>query len=419
MKLYGILFIVIFLIDLCTARDKFLDRRSLQDYIDSFIDIGKLKNEGVLSLNGTTLRKIWSFFKAKYHRWYSSTGEEGARLHIFRDHLKYVLESNFEKLRTYRLALNEFSDWTLAEFNAFKNGLNVPANLRRDFIDDESDEDEAQRSLSKFYRRHYHARRLKRSLKTRQYKDRRFLLDWFDKFFDKDKNKNDTSKQTNIVDWRAKNVVGPIRTQGKCGSCYAFATVAVMETLYAIKTNSQNVTELSPQQIVDCSSDGNNGCSGGNFPPSVSYLSAKGGKIATEASYPYGGKKDSCRKNDANEIELGKVEYAEVPVGDENKLAEALTNTGPIFIGIDASHLRFMFYKSGILNIKSCKNRPQDMNHAVVIVGHGYDEGRKIPYWIIKNSWGTKWGESGYLRLIKDAGNMCGVASMAFSAKLT
>ncbi|CAF1140679.1 unnamed protein product [Rotaria sordida] len=200
MKLYGILFIVIFLIGLCTASDEHPGRTPLQGYVEKFVDAGKLKYQGVLSLNNPVLRRIWSFFKAKYHRSYSSTEEERARLHIFRDHLKYVLISNFEKLRTFQLELNEFSDWTLAEFNAFKNGLNVPASLRRDFIDDESDEDEAQRSLSKLYQRHYHVRRLKRNLKTHQYKHRQFFHDGFDKFANRDNGNNDTNQQTNIVD---------------------------------------------------------------------------------------------------------------------------------------------------------------------------------------------------------------------------
>jgi len=74
MKLYGILFAVIFLISLCTASDELLGRTSLQDYIDSFIDAARFKYQGVLSLNDTAIRRIWSFFKAKYHRLYSSSG---------------------------------------------------------------------------------------------------------------------------------------------------------------------------------------------------------------------------------------------------------------------------------------------------------------------------------------------------------
>ncbi|CAF1330228.1 unnamed protein product [Rotaria sordida] len=419
MKLYGILFAIIFLIGLCTARDKFLGRTSLQNYVDSFVNTGELKYQGVLSLNNTVLRKIWSFFKAKYRRLYSSTGEERTRLRLFRDHLIYVLKSNLKKIHTYRLGLNEFSDLTLAEFRALKTGLKISRSSRRDFIEDDSNDDELQRSSSKLYQRYYHARRLKRNLKTRQYKDRQFFDDGFEQFFNRDNDNNNTDQQSNGFEWRKKNVVGPIRSQGQCGSCYAFAMAAVFESLYAIKTNSQNVIQLSPQQIVDCSSDGNFGCNGGDFLPTVNYLSAKGGKIATEASYPYGVKEDSCRKNDINEIELGQVEYEEIPVGDEQKLAEALTNNGPMYIAFDAMHKDFMYYQSGVLEIDSCRNDPYILSHAMTLVGYGYDEELQKPYWIIKNSYGTDWGENGYLRVAKDAGNMCGVASWAYSTKLT
>ncbi|CAF4578473.1 unnamed protein product [Rotaria magnacalcarata] len=78
-----------------------------------------------------------------------------------------------------------------------------------------------------------------------------------------------------------------------------------------------------------------------------------------------------------------------------------------------------MFYKTGVLKIDNCPTRRQDMDHAMAVVGYGYDDALKSSYWIIKNSWGTKWGEHGYLRLAKDAGNMCGVASMAYYGKLT
>ncbi|CAF3348590.1 unnamed protein product [Rotaria sp. Silwood2] len=418
MKLCVILFTLILLIGLCTSREEPLDRRSLQDFVDGFVDAAKFKFQGVLSINDSAISQIWSFFKTRYQRFYSSSEEEKARLRIFRDHLKYVLESNLQKLRTYQLELNEFADWTLAEFNALKKGLNVPASLRRDLIDDEPDEDALRRSLTKLYQRHHHSRRLKRNLNKLQHKDRRFWRDWFDNFFNNDKNKNDTNQQTNVFDWRTKNLVSSIKDQAKCGCCYAFATAAVLETLYALKTKSQNVIEFSAQQITDCSS-GNNGCRGGNFPPSVRYLSGKGGKIATHASYPFVGQQQSCRTSGINEIDLGKVEYVAIPLGDEKKIAESLTNYGPIFIGIDADSKLFMFYKNGILSIDNCPTRPQDMDHAMTIVGYGYDQALKTPYWIIKNSWGTKWGENGYLRLIKDAGNMCGVASMAYYGKLS
>ncbi|CAF3825991.1 unnamed protein product [Rotaria sp. Silwood1] len=422
MKLYVILFTLILLISFCTSTDQLLARRSLQDYVDHFVDTGKIQfRGGTLKLNDTVIRQIWSFFKAKYHRLYSSNGEEGERLRIFVKHLKYVLKSNFEKSHTYQLGLNQFSDWTLAEFDALKKGLKVPLRLRRNIMDDESDEGALQRSLTRLYQRHDDSRRLKQNLQKRRYKDRRFSDDWFDKLLNQERDNNDTNPLPNVFDWRTKNVVSPIKNQGRCGSCYAFASVAVLETVYAIKINAENVTEFSPQQIVDCSSEeyDNSGCFGGLFQPTMNYLIGKGGKIATDTSYPYIGKQDSCRTDGINEIDLGQVEYVDIPVGDEKQMAEALIKNGPIFIGLDADSELFMFYQSGILKIDSCPNGRYDMDHAMVVVGYAYDEELKLPYWIIKNSWGTGWGESGYLRLVKDADNMCGIATMASYAKLT
>jgi hypothetical protein len=356
--------------------------------------------------------------------------EEKQRLQIFRDHLKYVLESNLQKLRSFQLELNEYADWSTDEFNSLKKGLIVSTSLRRRIFNDDVDdfdEDSVRRSLQKLYARHYYARRIKRSMIHRRnhhrFHDRRGFSDWFWNLFKSNdsssNNNNGGGQSTNSFDWRSQNVVGSIKDQLKCGCCYAFATAAVLESLYAIKTKARSVTDLSPQQITDCSSNGNNGCSGGNFPPSIRYVAGQGGKLATWASYPYAGKKQSCQTSGLNQISLGQVDYSAIPQGDENAMAQALVNNGPLFIGLDADSKLFMFYKSGVLSIDSCPNRRQDMDHAMVVVGYGYDNAMKMPYWIIKNSWAEKWGESGYLRLAKDKGNMCGIASMAYYGKLS
>jgi C1A family cysteine protease len=346
--------------------------------------------------------------------------EEKQRLQVFREHLKYVLDSNLGKLQTFKLELNEFADWTTDEFNSLKKGLIVSSSLRRDFEDENPDDNDSyRRSLKKLYQRHYHLRRIKRNLHRRQFTNKRFFGNWWANLFG---NKTTTTTQptnTDSFDWRTKNVVSSIKSQLKCGCCYAFATAAVMESIYAIKTNSQNVIDFSPQQISDCSTNGNSGCNGGNFAPSVRYLLKNGGKIATEESYPYAGAQGACKTSGINQITLGNIEYGAIPQGDEKKMAEALVNYGPLFIGLDADSKLFMFYKSGVLNIDSCPNRLRDMDHALTAVGYGYDDALRIPYWIIKNSWGTKWGENGYLRLAKDTGNMCGIASMAYYGKLT
>ncbi|CAF2421402.1 unnamed protein product [Rotaria sp. Silwood2] len=426
MKLHWFLFSAIYLFGLCKPTQGLFDGLSLQDYIDNFVDAAKFKLNGMLSLNDSTVSRIWSYFKSKYGRAYASFDEEKQRFRIFQDHLKYVLESNLEKLRTFQLELNEFADWTIEEFNALKKGLIPSTNLRRHvFYDDSNDEDSVRRSLNKLYQHHNYLQRLKRSMIYRKhnekYNNRRGFTDWLWNLITPDTNNNNnvSPQSTSSFDWRNKNVVGSVKDQLKCGCCYAFATASVLESLYAIKTNSKNVIELSPQQITDCSSNGNIGCDGGNFPPSIRYILGQGSKLATLASYPYAGKKQTCKTSGINEVNLGNIQYGAIPEGNEKTMAAALVNYGPLFIGLDADSKLFMFYKSGVLNINNCPTRRQDMDHAMVVVGYGYDSALQMPYWIIKNSWAQKWGENGYLRLAKDKGNMCGIASMAYYAKLT
>ncbi|CAF0736161.1 unnamed protein product [Rotaria sordida] len=432
MKLHWFLISAICLFGLCKPTQGLFDGLSLQDYIDNFVDAAKFKINGILSLNDSTVNRIWSYFKSKYGRAYSSLDEEKQRFRIFQNHLRYVLESNLEKLRTFQLELNEFADWTIEEFNSLKKGLIPSTNLRRHMsYDGNNYEDSVRRSLNKLYQHHYYLRRLKRNMIYRKhhekYNDRRGFSNWLWNLVNPDSNNNNNNNNNNNVspqptssfDWRSKNVVSGIKDQLKCGCCYAFATAAVLESLYAIKTNSKTVIELSPQQITDCSSNGNNGCSGGNFPPSIRYISGQGNKLATLASYPYAGRKQTCKTTGINEINLGNVQYKPIPESDEKTMAEALVNNGPLFIGLDADSQLFMFYKAGVLSISNCPTARQDMDHAMVVVGYGYDSTLRMSYWIIKNSWGQKWGENGYLRLVKDKSNMCGIASMAYYAKLT
>jgi len=319
--------------------------------------------------------------------------------------------------------LNEYADWTLEEFNAVKKGLVVPKSIRRNMINNENNEESYRRSLLKLYQDRFQSRRLKRNLQQK-FRNRELSEDWIQNFFNEN---NDQAKRrsstvtpsSNGFDWRSHNVVSAIKDQGQCGSCYSFATTEVMESAYAIKTKSQNVLTFSPQQIVDCSaSDGNYGCDGGNFEPSVSYLSLQGDKIATAASYPYVGVQESCKTNGVNDIQLGNIVYTPIAQGDETAMAQALVSTGPMYIAINANTYQFMYYSAGVLEVEDCANTLYDLDHAVVAVGYGYDSVLQKSYWIVRNSWGTDWGENGYVRMAKDEGNMCGVATEAYSTTL-
>ncbi|CAF5132030.1 unnamed protein product, partial [Rotaria sp. Silwood1] len=152
-------------------------------------------------------------------------------------------------------------------------------------------------------------------------------------------------------DWRSKYVVSSVKDQKECGSCYAFATTAVLESLYARKWGSNYLTNFSPQEIVDCSTSyGNYGCDGGNYRPCLNYLSARGNKITTLSSYPYVGYEKVCQTSSSSSAYLGSIQAWQVPTGDEKTMASALVNYGPLWVALYASSQQFMFYRSGVLS---------------------------------------------------------------------
>ena len=353
--------------------------------------------------------------------------EEQQRLNIFMQRIEYVLNMNLVESTTFQLELNGFADWTIEEFDAFKKGLITESKLqRRVFHDRSKDEDSFRRSLKRLYRNHYYLRRIQRSMIKRRhdlaYDEKRGLIDWITDLFSSNSDGTvkttpaTTTTQPTSFDWRTKNVVSSVKNQLTCGSCYAFATTEVLESVYAIQTK-KSVVEFSPQQLVDCST-GNHGCNGGNFVNSIRYFAGQGGKIATLASYPYTGVNKTCKTSGISQLSLGNVQYKSITLGDEKGMADALVKYGPIFIGLDVDSKLFMFYKSGVLSISNCPTSIQNIDHALVAVGYGYDTALKMSYWIIRNSWGQTWGENGYVRLAKDKGNMCGVTTMAAYATL-
>nr|XP_028569894.1 cathepsin S-like [Podarcis muralis] len=101
-----------------------------------------------------------------------------------------------------------------------------------------------------------------------------------------------------------------------------------------------------------------------------------------------------------------------VPVGNEVALEQAVATIGPVSVAVDSRSFYFHFYKSGVFDSSSCT---QLVSHAMLAVGYGtlQDGGNNTAYWILKNSWSEKWGEQGYMRLVKGTGNHCGIANQA------
>ncbi|XP_053619290.1 cathepsin S-like [Plodia interpunctella] len=207
------------------------------------------------------------------------------------------------------------------------------------------------------------------------------------------------------VDWRSKGFKPRLEEQHKCGACYAFAVAhAVQAQLYK---RHGDWSELSPQQIVDCSIvDGNMGCDGGSLRAALRYVAREG--LLMERHYPYTGKRGRCRIS-AHRGNVRPRRWAMLPAGDEEGMERALATIGPLPVGINASPFTFQLYRSGIYDDPFCF--PWTLNHAMLLVGYTPD------YWVLLNWWGKKWGEGGYMR-IRRGSNRCGVANMAAYVEL-
>ncbi|XP_031334268.1 cathepsin L1-like [Photinus pyralis] len=207
------------------------------------------------------------------------------------------------------------------------------------------------------------------------------------------------------LDWREKGAVTPARYQAQCASCYAFASVAAIESHYFLKSGS--LQAISPQNIVDCSKVepyDNSGCQHGAVDPSFDYVKDNG--INSDEVYPYTEKEGECKFRTDESVTRVR-DYVVLDEGDEKGLQEAVATKGPVVAGMDASAESFQFYGSGIYYEPKCGNSIDRLNHAVLIVGYTPD------YWIIKNSYGVQWGENGYAKISRNVSNQCGIATYA------
>lgn len=206
------------------------------------------------------------------------------------------------------------------------------------------------------------------------------------------------------VDWVDGGAVSPVKNQGSCGSCWAFSTVGSLEGRAAIATG--NLQQFSEQQLVDCDIDGDDaGCKGGLMDNAFQYLMQSKG-ACTEDSYGYGGKRGSCNI-DTCDIGLPASQitgYQDVDASEE-ALEEALSQ-GPVSVAVQAN-TAMQFYFGGILS-GLCGAM---LDHGVLAVGYGVDDGKK--YWKVKNSWGGRWGEHGFIRMAKGTKKQgeCGILS--------
>jgi cathepsin L len=206
-------------------------------------------------------------------------------------------------------------------------------------------------------------------------------------------------------DWREKGVVNEVKDQAQCGSCWAFSVVQAQESQWAIKKNK--LYSLSEQNLVDCVTYCY-GCNGGDEYIAYDYvIKYQDGLWMTEDDYPYTAQDGSCKFDKSKGVAPTKSYIRPTTTQNEDELAAGLAEKGVVSIAIDASGWDFQMYSSGIYNPSSCSSR--NLDHAVGLVGYGTEN--SVDYWIVRNSWGTSWGEDGYIRIIRNNNNKCGVAS--------
>lgn len=203
-------------------------------------------------------------------------------------------------------------------------------------------------------------------------------------------------------DWHEVGCVTPVKNQQSCGSCWAFASTGALEAQHYLKFNKTVI--LSEQNLLDCSTE-NSGCRGGTIIPSFEYVRLNKG-INSEAQYPYKAVQGECRYK-SSDIAATCSGYRTIPQGDEQALLQAVALEGPIAVAISANS-KFMSYKSGIYDDTTCSKA---VNHAVLVVGYGTEN--SVDYWLVKNSWGTSWGEEGYIKMRRNKQNQCAIANYA------
>jgi len=216
--------------------------------------------------------------------------------------------------------------------------------------------------------------------------------------------------------WADEGMLTAVKDQAQCGSCWAFSATETIETAWAMAGN--DLVEYAPQQMVSCSTK-DAGCNGGMPSNAFEYVKATGGMCLDE-DYPYTsghGNTGTC-KNPLPEIAGGTISkwgYGQSPcqgfsacVEDSDGLIANLKKYGPMSIAIDAA--KWNTYRGGVMTSASCSSSPRKMDHAVQLVGYNLDA--PTPYWIVRNSWATGWGEDGFI-FLEMGTNTCGIANLA------
>lgn len=291
-------------------------------------------------------RSLWNSFKNDHKKQYTSLAEENRRYAVFTANMLKAARFEKEETRGAQFGINVYADLTEEEFKVYHSLKVVPKPSPAPM---------------------YTAEQVKAANTTQ--------------------------------DWRSHGAVTQVKDQGQCGSCWSFSTTGGIEGQWALAGNA--LTSVSEQELVSCDNV-DQGCNGGLMDDALQWLiSNHNGDIVTEASYPYtsgNGDSGTCKSLTGLPVGATISSYKDI-AHDEDQMKAFVSANGPVSIAVDAT--KWQTYTSGILS-NCCFLGFCTLDHGVLIVGYGAD------YWIIKNSWASTWGESGYIRVAYGS-NQCGL----------
>ncbi|KAL4472443.1 hypothetical protein ABPG74_018392 [Tetrahymena malaccensis] len=301
----------------------------------------RLKSSNSFISKKSQLQQDFQKFKKTYSKSYDSHEHESYRFNVFIENLKESERLNKE-IPSAKFGVTKFSDYTKEEFQSiyFKNDILSNIETFDSYLQNTSSSDS-------------------------QVEVEQSLPDKWD------------------IRINGPGKMQPVEDQGHCGSCWAFAITSTVENLYSSK-KKQNLN-FSEQQLIDCFNSDLHGCDGGFFTLGYDYVQKTG--LTTIDKYPYIGQYDDCHEKSAGQ--LYKINgYVHLP-DKANALKRALVQNGAIAVAVDSRF--WQNYQNGIITDSNLGWNAS--LKAATLIGYGRN------YWLIRNTWGSDWGEDGHIRV--------------------
>lgn len=308
-----------------------------------------------LDLTMSDREELFAQWQDTFGKTYETVDIQAAKMAVFFENCEKIATHNLANEHTYTLGMNAFGDLTKDEFQSiYASGFqeepedSVESTHRRRVWDDDDDDEEIGEDLP------------------------------------------------DELDWEKKGLTTSVKTQGHCGACYIFSTLAAVETRCAIR--NWPLRSLSVQAELDCLDD--QSCVKG-FQSHVYKFGIRKKGFEPENKYDrYSGEIRRCHDEPDNHVDALK-DWGKISSHSEEDTKRELQN-GPVSTAICTTSIEWQFLKDGVVKGGSCEG----LTHGVTLVGYGYDDGSQLPFWKIKNSWGPHWGQGGYAKLCR--GDNCG-----------